>query len=132
MNSGRVLYLTLLVSGYAMIFGGFVRIMANRNLFEWMGMEGLWSAHPYFKYIYVILGAFVFFTGITFIVLSKNIAAHLQIIRVWTYGFIAIGALMAIFGIRSQIPLVFYMPDVIFCLLLGGILFYTTYNYRQS
>jgi len=54
------------------IFGGVVRLFANQYLFEAFGMDSLWPGHPYFIYIYSVLGAFVILTGLIVCAITFN------------------------------------------------------------
>jgi hypothetical protein len=106
-----------------MILGGIIRIFANQWLFELVFMGHLWSDHPYFLYIYKVLGAFVIFTGISFLAISKNISQYQLLIKAWSLAFLIIGIVMLFSGLFAGLHIIFYLPDFVFCFVLALFLF---------
>jgi len=115
----------LMVLGVLMVLGGLIRILAGKNTFEIVYMGHLWSDHPYFIYIYKMLGAFVLIIGVTFIVISTNTYKYQSLIKTWRYLFLMIGIVLIGAGIYSGIHLFFYIPDCVFFFLLSFLLFIT-------
>lgn len=105
----------LKVLGYLFILGGIVRIFSNKELFELFWMDQLWADHPYFIYVYRVLGAFVLFTGLSFVGVSGNIRENRKLIRAWSIAFIILGIVMLVTGLMVQLPIVFYIFDFAFC-----------------
>ncbi len=114
--------LILSVIGYAMIFGGLVRIFATRNLFELFGIGSLWSEHEYFQYIYSILGGFVLLTGIAFNIMARNISRYKRLMMAWALAFFILGLIMLVSGIINKIPAFYFLPDLTFSLLVSFLL----------
>ena len=106
------------------IFGGVVRLLVNQDTFEIFGMGNLWSGHPYFIYIYRVLGAFVMLTGLVLFSLSRNIQRHLEVLQMMLWGFLLVGIVMALAGYFSGIHPFFYIPDFVFCFFLAGLMYW--------
>ena len=100
------------------IFGGIVRLFANETVFIIFGMDALWTDHDYFFYIYKVLGAFVILTGLVIYSISRDINKNLNILNTIKLGLFIIGATMAISGFIVKLPLIFYLPDFLFCFLI--------------
>ena len=113
------------VLGIFLLFGGLVRIFAGRKLFEVAGIGSLWSDHAYFQYIYRSLGGFVLLTGLSFVAVSSRYHLNRKLIFAWAAGFIIIAAVMLFAGIKYDIPLLFTIPDILFCLATAVILLLT-------
>jgi hypothetical protein len=113
----------LRVLGALFILGGLVRILANQALFETMLMGHLWSDHPYFLYVYKVLGAFVILTGLIIYGISFRPEAQKNILSALIYGLILIGLIMAITGYMAGLSPFFYVLDFIFCFILAFIFY---------
>lgn len=105
------------------VLGGLVRLFANQALFEIFRMETLWAGHPYFLYVYKVLGAFVILTGMIIYVISFRLQEQKNLLSALSYGFILIGLVMALTGYMAGLPLVFYIFDFIFCFILAFIFY---------
>ena len=114
------------------IFGGVVRLFANQDLFEAFGMDSLWSDHPYFIYIYRVLGAFVILTGMMVYAITFIISENRRLMNTMAIGFIITGLTMAISGYLTKIHIGFYITDFLFCFVVAYFLFRTNYNVKQS
>ena len=101
------------------VMGGLVRLFANEFTFEIFGMKDLWVDHKYFIYIYRVLGAFVILTGLLLFSISRSIENNLHILNTMKWGFLIIGMTMTIAGYYIRLPLLFYVPDFIFCFALA-------------
>ena len=100
------------------IFGGIVRLFANETVFTIFGMNDLWTDHDYFIYIYRVSGAFVILTGSIIFSISGNIIKNLNILNTIKSGLFIIGLTMAISGFVVKLPIIFYLPDFLFCFLI--------------
>lgn len=113
----------LKVSSVLIILGGLVRLVANRQTFHSFMIEELWVSHPYFIYIYRILGAFVIFTGITMFVISLHPVSYRRILRVWGYCFLFISIVMLFAGYSLHISFIHYAFDFFFCFFIAVVCF---------
>jgi hypothetical protein len=105
------------------IVGGIVRLLAGKDLFEFFFMEALWSDHHYFIYIYRVLGAFVIFTGLILFVVSKNIKHFAPLFPALAIGFALTGMIMLLSGLAVELPLIFYLPDFVFCFIMAWFIY---------
>jgi len=101
------------------IFGGIVRLFANRTIFNILHMEELWVEHAYFIYIYRVLGSFVILTGLILFVISKSLEKYSNLYFVLTIGFVLIGLVMLVTGVLLKLPLIFYFTDFVFCFIVA-------------
>jgi hypothetical protein len=101
------------------IFGGVVRLFANRTIFRIFQMEELWVEHIYFIYIYRVLGSFVILTGLILFTISKNLEKYSNLYSVLTIGFVFIGLVMIVAGVLLKLPLIFYFTDFVFCFIVA-------------
>lgn len=113
----------LKVFSVLIVFGGLVRLVANRQTFGSFMIEELWVSHPYFIYIYRILGAFVVFAGITMFVISMDPVSYRRILRVWGYCFLFISIVMLIAGYSLHMSFIHYAFDFIFCFFIAVVCF---------
>jgi len=97
------------------IFGGIIRLFANETVFTIFGMNDLWTDHDYFIYIYRVLGAFVILTGLIIYSISRDVNKNLNIINTMKFGFLFIGLTIVISGFIVKLPIIFYLPDFLFC-----------------
>jgi len=101
------------------VFGGIVRLFANKALFAIFQMEELWTDHLYFIYIYRVLGAFVILSGLILFTISKNQKLYSNLSPVLAAGFVLIGLVMIITGILLELPPMFYVADFMFCFIVA-------------
>ena len=113
----------LRILGALFILGGLVRIFANKALFEFFLMGELWADHPYFLYIYKVLGAFVILNGMIIYVVSFRLEEQKNLLSALSYGFILIGLVMALTGYMAGLPIAFYILDALFCFALAAIFY---------
>ncbi len=113
------------------IFGGIVRLFANETVFSVFGMNNLWTNHDYFNYIYRVLGAFVILTGLIIYTISRDINKSLNILNTVKWGIFFTGLTMLISGLIVNLPIIFYLPDFLFCFLIS-ILFQIIINKRNK
>ena len=130
--SPKTYKLLIFILGVLMTLGGLIRIFANQMLFELFFMGQLWSQDPYFIYIYKVLGAFVSFTGASFIVVSFNISKFQSLLKTWSIMFLFIGVVMIFAGFLSGIPLFFFLPDFLFCFLVAILLFVLQHIHKNT
>ena len=114
------------------IFGGGVRLFASQDLFDAFGMDSLWSDHPYFIYIYRVLGAFVILTGMMVYAITFVMSNNRRLMNIMAIGFIMTGLTMAISGYLTKIHIVFYITDFLFCFVVAYFLFRANYKVKQS
>ena len=125
MKSRKVI---LKIFGVLMILGGLVRLFAGEQLFALAGISALWSDHPYFLYIYKVLGGFVILSGATILIISVDIARFLPLIKAWGFLFIVVGAVMTWSGASLGLLLPWYLPDILFSFLTATILLLSAYR----
>ncbi|MGB7054626.1 MAG: hypothetical protein WBE28_04825 [bacterium] len=113
----------LKVFSVLIVLGGLVRLVANRQTFHSFMIEELWVSHPYYIYIYRILGAFVVFTGITMFVISLDPVTYRRILGVWGYCFLFISIVMLIAGHSLHMSFIYYAFDFIFCFFIAVVCF---------
>ena len=82
-------------------------------------MADLWIDHPYFIYIYRVLGGFVILVGILLFTISKNLKLYSNLMSVFSIGFVIIGIVMLLTGILVALPPMFYVLDFVFCFLIA-------------
>ncbi len=107
------------ILGYLFLFGGVVRLFADENLFELFYMQDAWTDHPYFIYIYRVLGAFVILTGLLIIRISRDPAMHREIMYMLMWGFLVIGGVMLVTGILADLPIYLFALDALFVFILA-------------
>ncbi|KPK62225.1 hypothetical protein AMJ83_11430 [candidate division WOR_3 bacterium SM23_42] len=101
------------------IFGGLVRLVANRSTFQSFLIGELWTSHPYFIYIYRLLGALVLLIGVTLFIIASDPQKYALVLRTWGISFFVIGVLMLFAGYFVRLSLVHYLPDFAFCFIIG-------------
>ena len=101
------------------IFGGLVRLVANRITFQSFLIGELWTSHPYFVYIYRLLGAFVLLIGVTLFIIASDPEKYALVLRTWGTSFFVIGVLILFAGYFVRLSLVHYLPDFAFCFIVG-------------
>lgn len=112
----------LLIISMLLILGGIVRLLANEALFKMFAMEQLWLDHPFFIYIYKLLGVFVLWIGIIFFVCAKDLVKYRAIIRGSIIGLFLFFIVSLLTGILTGLELQFFLVDSIFALLLAVLL----------
>ena len=96
-----------------------MRLVANESTFQSFLIGDLWASHPYFLYIYRILGAFVLLIGITLFIIARDPEKYSLILKTWGVSFFLIGVLMFFAGYFIRLSLVHYLPDLAFCFIVG-------------
>lgn len=129
MKKQRIILRTLAV---LLILGGVTRLFADEIIFEFCGMKDLWVSHPYFVYIYKVLGAFVILTGLLFAAISRKIRRNLNVLRTLQWGFVFVGIVMAVAGYLSQLHLIFYAPDFVFCFVIAFLIYRVVHHYKKT
>jgi hypothetical protein len=114
----------LKVLSILMLFGGFVRLVAGRQTFRSFMIEELWVPHPYFIYIYRVLGAFVIFTAVTLFVIARDPIRYAKILKVGGFFFAFVGLVMLIAGYSLHMSLLHYAFDFLFCFLIALLCFF--------
>ena len=111
--------LIMRILGYLFLLGGIVRLFADENLFKLFFMDGAWSDHPYFIYIYRVLGAFVILAGFVIVQVSRDLLKYREIMHMLMWGFLVIGAVMLVTGILTDLPYYLFVLDALFVFLLA-------------
>ena len=120
--------MTLRIISVLFVFGGAVRLIASRAMFQSFLIGQLWSSHPYSIYIYRVLGAFVVFTGISLFIAAQNPKHYAMLLRIWSLGFVFVGIVMLLAGIFLRLSLMHYAPDFVFCFIIAV----TTYGVAKQ
>ena len=118
MNNNKALQFTLKVFSVFMVFGGAVRLFAERTIFESFLIGELWSSHPYFIYIYRVLGAFVIFAGIVVFMIARAPLRFEQLLKACSLCFSFIACVMLVGGLLLRMSLLNFAFDVTFCIIL--------------
>jgi hypothetical protein len=118
----------LLIVSILLMVGGIVRVFANKGLFKMFAMEHLWVDHPFFIYIYKLLGVFVIWIGILFFICSKDLVQSKPIIKGSIIGLILFFLVSLITGLWTGLELQFFLVDSLFALFLAIFLFFTLKN----
>ncbi len=100
------------------IFGGIVRILATRTLFDLFFMGELWIEQPFFLYIYRLLGAVIVWLGIVFLICSKDLSRYRALIQGSIIGAFLFLATSLVTGFMSGLQMRFFIVDGIFALFL--------------
>jgi hypothetical protein len=119
MHKNIVRQVILRVFSLLVIFGGLMRLVASRSTFQSFLIGELWTSHPYFVYVYRLLGAFVLLIGITLFIIAQDPEKYALILRTWGVSFFMIGVLMFFAGYFVRLSLVHYLPDFAFCFIVG-------------
>ncbi|MCK4941876.1 hypothetical protein KAS45_07240 [candidate division WOR-3 bacterium] len=96
-----------------------MRLVANRITFQSFLIEELWVTHPYFIYVYRILGAFVVLVGVTLFIMARDPDRYAVIMRAWGIGFLVICIIMFSAGWLVRLSIIHYLPDFSFCFVVG-------------
>ncbi|UCD05856.1 MAG: hypothetical protein JSV98_01070 [candidate division WOR-3 bacterium] len=128
MNNNKAPQFTLKVFSVFMIFGGTIRLLAERRIFESFLIGELWSSHPYFIYIYRVLGAFVIFAGIVVFMIARAPLRYKQLLKACSLCFIFIACVMFLGGLLLRMSLLHYAFDVTFCIILAWLCFVLSKN----
>lgn len=123
LESKMIIRRALLIISVLLIFGGIVRVFANKALFRMFSMEQLWVDHPFFIYIYKLLGVFVIWIGIIFYLCSKDLRKYKTMIRGSLIGLILFFIVSLLTGLLTGLELKFFLVDSVFAAFLA-ILFY--------
>ena len=109
----------LQVFSVLIVLGGLVRLIANRQTFQSFTIEELWVAHPYFVYVYRVLGAFVVLVGVTTFVISRDLVRYAGILRVWGFCFLLVSCVMLLAGYFMRLSLLHYAIDLLFTFIIA-------------
>ena len=96
-----------------------MRLVANRITFQSFLIEELWVSHPYFIYIYRVLGAFVLLAGVTLFIMASDPDRYSVIMKAWGIGFLVICIIMFSAGWLAHLSFMHYLPDFSFCFVVG-------------
>ena len=123
MHKKTVHQVLLKVFSVFVVIGGLVRLVANQQTFQSFMIGELWVSHPYFVYIYRVLGAFVIFAGVTIFMISQDPARYAKILRVWGFCLLLIGAVMGVAGYVLGMSLLHYVIDSLFIFIIAVLCF---------
>ena len=123
MHKKTVHQVLLKVFSVFVVIGGLVRLVANQQTFQSFMIGELWVSHPYFVYIYRVLGAFVIFAGVTIFMISQNPARYASILRVWGFCFLLVGGVMGMAGYVLDMSLLHYAIDSLFIFIIAVLCF---------
>ncbi len=129
MNGNKAPQLILKVISVLMIFGGVMRLFAERKIFESFLIDELWSSHSYFVYIYRVLGAFVLFAGIMLFTIARVPMRYGKFLKVSCFCFLFIACVIFLNGLLLRMSFLHYAFDFIFCLITAWVCFAL---YKQS
>ena len=101
------------------IIGGLVRLVANAQTFQSFMIGELWISHPYFIYIYRMLGAFVVSTGVTMFIIAHDPVRYAIILKVWGFCFLFVAIIMFLVGYFLRMTFIHYAFDFTFCVLIA-------------
>jgi hypothetical protein len=119
----KTLQLILKVISVLTISGGAVRLIAGRNTFDSFLIGALWSYHPYFIYIYRVLGAFVIFAGFMLFMLANSPGRYRYLIGACGFCFSFIACVMLLSGLLLKMELLHYICDFVFCVIIAWVCF---------
>jgi len=111
-----------------MIFGGAVRLFAERKIFESFLIGELWSSHPYFIYVYRVLGAFVILAGIVVFIIARDPLRYEQLLKACSLCFAFVACVMFLGGLLLRISLLHYAFDVAYCVIIAWLCFVLSKN----
>ena len=101
------------------VLGGLVRLVANQETFRSFMIGELWVSHPYFVYVYRVLGAFVILAGVTMFVMSQDPVRYARILRVWGFCFLLVSCVMIVAGFLLSLSLLHFAIDAVFALIVA-------------
>ncbi len=114
MNKRSMLFIVSIL----LILGGVVRILATKTLFDLFLMGELWIEHPFFIYIYRLLGAVIVWLGIVLLICSKDLLRYRAVIQGSIIGAALFFATSFLTGFLSGLQMRFFIVDGIFALFL--------------
>lgn len=123
MKGNRALRFIFRILAVLTIFGGVVRLFAGRDTFESFLIGELWMYHPYFIYIYRVLGAFVIFSGIVLFVLANQPYRYRSLIRTFGLCYAFIACVMLLSGLLLKMAFLHYAFDFAFCIVTAWVCF---------
>ncbi|WP_126457059.1 hypothetical protein [Sulfuriflexus mobilis] len=91
------------------------------NLISWFGIEPLPNVPVVVYFVRVVCGVFGLI-GIFFIILARNPLGYGPMLDLGAYGLILFGLLALMLGFTSGLPLMVYIGDALFGLILGIII----------
>jgi uncharacterized membrane protein len=130
MPRNTVQQVLLKVSSIFVMIGGLVRLLANQQTFQSFAIGELWAFHPYFTYVYKILGAFVVYAGITMFIIARDPVRYTTILKAWGFCFLFVSMVMLVAGYTLHMSFAHYGVDVIFCLFISVVCF--SLGYRRA
>lgn len=101
------------------VLGGLVRLVANQETFQSFMIGELWVSHPYFVYVYRVLGAFVILVGVTIFVMSQDPLRYARILRVWGFCFLLVSCVMTLAGFLLGLSLLHFVIDSVFAFIIA-------------
>ena len=119
MHNKVVLPVLLKICAVFIVFGGLVRLVATQQTFQSFMIDELWVSHPYFVYVYRVLGAFVILVGITLFLISQDPVRYARILRVWGICFLLVGCVMLVAGYFLKLSILHYSVDAIFVFIIA-------------
>lgn len=120
-NNGK--RIALRVVSVLMVFGGVVRLFATKGTFQSFLIGDLWISHPYFTYIYRVLGAFVIFAGMTIFTMAQEPTRYARLLKICGLCFSIIALVMFIAGFLLRMFFTHYAFDVVFCIIAALVCF---------
>ena len=113
----------LKVLAILMIVGGAVRLLANQGTFQSFMIDNLWVSHPYFVYIYRVLGAFVVLAGVILYMIGRDPVRYASMLQAVAFCFSLIGVVMVIAGYALKMAFMHYAFDFFFSFLVSVVCF---------
>jgi hypothetical protein len=120
-SNNKAPQLVLKVISLAMVFGGGVRLFAERKIFESFLIDELWSFHPYFIYVYRVLGAFVLSAGILLFMITRDPVRYVTLLKVCGFCFFFIACVMLLCGLILKMSFLHYAFDSVFCVITAWV-----------
>lgn len=123
MNESNARQGILKVISVLILIGGLVRLFAGRKIFESFLISELWSSHPYFIYVYRVLGSFVVFVGAMLFMIAHDSHRNAKLLAVCGYSFSFIACVMFLNGLFLKISFLHYAFDFSFCIIVACVCF---------
>ena len=128
----KVPQVLLKIFSVLIVIGGLVRLVANRQTFQSFTIGELWVSHPYFSYVYRVLGAFVVYSGATMFVIAHAPFRYATILKVCGFCFLFVSMVMFVAGYTLHMTLVHYAFDFLFCVSVATVCFLLGYQREKS
>ncbi|MDH4210899.1 MAG: hypothetical protein OEV79_05575 [candidate division WOR-3 bacterium] len=123
MKNNKAPQLILKIISVLIMFGGGVRLFAERKIFESFLIDELWSSHPYFIYIYRVLGGFVVSAGVMLFTIARDPIRYEKSLQVSGFCFSFIACVMFLSGLLLKMSFLHYAFDFVFCLITAWVCF---------